>query len=414
MLSEEVIDMLVERLANRIEKANTYVLKEIGETIKKIGTLNATSSQQLYQLIRYGGDYDKIIRKLAEVTELNVKEIYKIFDEAAKTENIFFEKFYKYRGKKFIPYEYNTMLKNQVRALANLTVNNYMNISKTLAFAKRTPNGIIYTDLSKTYQDIIDKSILSISQGKTSYQDEIYSDIKELAESGIKTVDYASGRSVRLDSAVRMNVKSGLRDMRYEIQKIYGEEFEYDGWEVSVHEAPAPDHAEVQGRQFSIEEYDKLQKFGVAKDYKNKIINMHLDLKNAEASRISFRAIRQYNCYHYEFPIILGVSKPEYSDKELKNIIKRNNKKIKFDGKEYTKYECTQLQRKLELAIRKEKDKQIIAKASGNNKLVDKAQQKISQLTHKYNELSETSGLPTKVQRLRVVGYKRVAKSKLK
>lgn len=424
MLSEEVIDKVVERLTNRIEQGNTYVLKKIGETIKKIGTLNATSSQQLYQIIRYGGDYDKIVKKLAEITELNVKDIYKIFDEVAKTENAYFKQFYDYRGKKFIPYEENIQLQNQVRAIANLTANNYLNISRTMAFARKTANGIIYTNLSKTYQDVLDKGILSVSQGKTTFQEEMYSTIKELASSGIKSVDYASGKSMRLDSAVRMGIKSGLRDMRYETQKIYGEEFGYDGWEVSVHEAPAPDHAEVQGRQFSIKEYDKLQNIGVAKDYKGKEVNMHLDLKTAEATRISFRPIRKYNCLHYEFPIILGVSNPEYSEKELKNILEENNKKIEFDGKEYTKYECTQLQRKLELEVRKTKDQQIMAKASyykakpeEQNKfkeLIDESQQKITQLTRKYKELSNISGLPTKMQRMRVPQYKRVAKSKLK
>ena len=414
MLNEQVIDKVIERLVNRIEEGNTYVLKKIGESIKKVGTLTPTSSQQLYQLIRYGGDYDKIVKRLAEITKLNVKEIYEIFDEVAKAENVYFEKFYKYRNKQFIPYEYNTALQNQVRAIANLTVNNYMNISRTMAFARRLPNGIMYTDLSKTYQDVLDKAILSVSQGKSTFQSEMYSTIKELASSGIKTVDYASGRSIRLDSALRMNIKSGLRDMRYETQKIYGEEFGYDGWEVSVHPAPAPDHAEVQGRQFSIEEYDKLQRIGVAKDYKGKEVNMHLDLKSAEASRISFRPIRQYNCNHYEFPIILGVSEPEYNDKELKNIIKENNKKIEFDGKEYTKYECTQLQRKLELEIRKAKDEQIMGRASGINENVENAQNRITQLTNKYKDLLKVSGLPSKLDRARVPGYKRVAKSKLK
>lgn len=424
MLSEETIDKVVERLVARIEEGNTYVLKKIGESIKKVGTLTFTSSQQLYQLIRYGGDYDKIVKKLAEITELNVKDIYKIFDEVAKTENAYFEKFYKYRNKKFIPYQYNTTLQSQVQAIANLTANNYINISRTMAFARRTPNGIIYTDLSRTYQDVIDKAILSITQGKTTFQDEMYSTIKELAESGIKTVDYANGRSMRLDSATRMSIKSGIRDMRYEVQKIYGEEFGYDGWEISVHPAPAPDHEEAQGRQFSIEEYDKLQKTGVAKDYKGKEINMHLDLKSAEASRISFRKIRQYNCYHVEFPIILGVSKPEYTDKQLNEIMEENNKKIEFDGKEYTKYECTQLQRKIELEVRKTKDQQIMAKASYYKakpeeqnrfkELIDESQEKITQLTRKYKELSDVSGLPTKMARMRVSQYKRVAKSKLK
>ena len=407
MLSEEVIDKVVERLINRIEEGNTYILKKIGESIKKTSTISTSSAQELYQIIRYGGDYDKIVKKLAEITELNVKDIYKIFDEVAKKENIYFKKFYNYRGKKFIPYEYNTLLKNQVRAIASQTANTYMNLSRTTAFALRTPSGIIYTDLSRTYQNVLDKAILSVSQGKSTFQEGMYSTIKELASSGIRTIDYANGRSMRLDSAVRMNVKAGLRDMRYELQKTYGEEFGYDGWEISVHSAPAPDHAEAQGRQFSIEEYEKLQRIGVAKDYTGKEINMHLDLKSAQASLIKFRPIREYNCYHYEFPIILGVSEPEYSEKELQEIIDENNKKIEFGGKEYTKYECTQLQRKIELEVRKQKDLQIMAKASENDQLVGEAQQKITQLTQKYKELSDVSGLPTKMERMRVSGYQR-------
>jgi hypothetical protein len=65
------------------------------------------------------------------------------------------------------------------------------------------------------------------------------------------------------------------------------------------------------------------------------------------------------------------------------------------------------LQRQIELAIRKQKDVQIMAKASGNNKLLLRSQMKITQLTRKYRDLSKASGLPTKMERMRVPGYKR-------
>ena len=113
------------------------------------------------------------------------------------------------------------------------------------------------------------------------------------------------------------------------------------------------------------------------------------------------------NCYHYIFSIVLGASKPAYSDEELKQIIDKNNKGFELDGKHYSMYDGEQLQRKLELEIRKTKDTQIMAKASGNDELVGESQQKITQLTHKYNELSKISGLPTKKERLRVSGYRR-------
>ena len=64
--------------------------------------------------------------------------------------------------------------------------------------------------------------------------------------------------------------------------------------------------------------------------------------------------------------------------------------------------------------IRKQKDIQIMAKASGNKELVQESQQKITQLTKKYKELSDVSGLPTKMERMRVSGYRRTSVAKMK
>jgi hypothetical protein len=205
-----------------------------------------------------------------------------------------------------------------------------------------------------------------------------------------------------------MHLKGGLRELHNENQRLFGEEFGADGVEISVHQNPAPDHEKAQGRQFSNEQYNILNSGGTAIDYKGNSISLDHDHKNG------YRPISEYNCYHYIFSIVLGVSEPEYSDEQLQKIINDNDKGFEFEGKHYSNYEGAQLQRNIERAIREQKDIQIFAKASGNMELVDGAQQKIVQLTKKYKELSDISGLPTKMQRMRVSNYKRVAKSKLK
>lgn len=68
----------------------------------------------------------------------------------------------------------------------------------------------------------------------------------------------------------------------------------------------------------------------------------------------------------------------------------------------------TQLQRRIELNIRKQKDTQILARASGDNELVEQSQNKIRLLTNKYNELCNVSGLLPQKIRMQVSGYKRV------
>lgn len=401
MLDERLIDILVDRLVERIESTNAYILEQIGKSIKHIGTLSPSKAQQLIQILKYGGNFDKIVNRLAHVTQLNVNEIHEIFEEVAKNDYRFAKQFYDYRGIKYIPYEKNIALKRQIEALARITVGQYINISNTLAFARKVNGRIIYTSLSKTYQQVIDRVVLSIAQGKETFDTEISRIIKELCNSGIRTVDYASGRSQRLDSAVRMNIKGALRNLHNETQAIFGEEFGADGVEISVHINPAPDHAEVQGRQFSKEEFEKFQNDQDARDYKGKLFTHEHDGKDR-------RSISEYNCYHYTFDIVLGVSNPEYTDKELQQIIDDNNKGFEIGGKHYTMYEGTQIQRKIETEIRKQKDTQIMARAVGNEELAKQAQRKINILTKQYRELCKISGLPTTLERAKVSGYRRI------
>ena len=407
MIDERLIDKLVERLVDRIEEANTYTLQKIGESIKKIGALSPSKAQQLGQVLKYGGNYDKIVERLAKITELNVKDIYEIFEEVAKSDYAFAKQFYDYKGVKYIPYEENIALQNQVKALARITANEYVNFSNTLAFTKRVNGRVVYTDLARTYQDTLDKAILSVAQGKSTFDEQMYSTIKELASSGLKTVDYASGRSVRLDSSVRQHLKGALRNLHNETQAIFGEEFGADMIEISVHEHPAKDHL-VQGHQFLIEEFNKLQNGQQAKDLDGEVYTLD---HNADGS---FRPISEMNCYHYTFYGIAGVSKPNYSKQELDEIIKNNEKGAIIDGEHYTNYEISQMMRKLELQVRKQKDLQIIGKASNNKQIIDEAQNKITQLTQKYREISKISGLPTRMDRLKVSQYRRVSVAKMK
>lgn len=410
MLSDEMIEKVTERLVNRIEQGNTYVLQQIGKSIKKVGTLTPSKAYELEQILKYGGDYDKIVKKLAEITNLNVRDIKKIFEEVAKNDYQFAKQFYDYRGKKFIPYEQNEVLKRQVDILTKAMADTYISKTKAIGFSLKDDKGnVIFRTLEQTYQNAIDKAIVSISQGKSTFDQEMYSLMKEIGSSGIKTIDYESGRTMRLDSYFRMLTKDSLRQLHNEEQQIFGKEFDSDGVEISVHGHPAPDHELVQGRQFSKEEFDKFQNDEDAVSYDD--IEFPAISEETGHDR---RSISEYNCYHYVFAIVLGVSEPEYSNEQLQKIMDDNNKGFEYDGKHYTMYEGTQLQRKLETEIRKQKDIQIMGKAGDSKELIDEAQKNITTLTRKYKELSEVSGLPTKMQRMRVPNYKRVAKSKLK
>lgn len=335
----------------------------------------------------------------------NIQDIYKIFEEVAKNNKQFAKEFYKYRGIDYIPYSKDIALQNQVRSIADITASEYLNISRTrgIGFIFEDTTGQMYfKNIEQSYYEIIDRGILAISQGKETYQSEMRRIMKQLGHSGV--VIYESGRTRRLDSAIRMNLLDGIRQVSNETSKRFGEEYDADGIEISVHSNPAPDHAEVQGRQFStikpseseLSEWEKLEAGEVAKDY-NGISRQLGHSKNG-----SYRHISEYNCYHKVFSIVLGVSEPEYTEEQLKKIQEDNEKGFKFEGKHYTNYEGTQLQRKLELEIRKQKDTQVLARSGGDVQLAQEAQRNINILTHKYNDLCKVSGLLPKKVRMSV------------
>ena len=133
-------------------------------------------------------------------------------------------------------------MQNIVKSIATITADMYRNISNTsvIGFVQ---DGT-FKQLQQVYQDTIDKAILSISQGKQDFYSSMRQTLKELGGSGL--VQYESGRTRRLDSAVRMNLLDGIRQVSNETAQRFAQEYNADGIEISVHTNPAPDHSDVQ------------------------------------------------------------------------------------------------------------------------------------------------------------------------
>lgn len=403
MIIEKQEELLIKRFTDRINKANEYFLKTIGNYIKQIKGLSPTKAHQLVQILKYGGDYKKILKELNKYTDINIKDIETIFKEYAKKDAMFYEQFYQYRNKPFN----SDLLDKELKALSRVSQNVLYDYTRpnVLGFTIRdTKNNVVkFLNLKETYNMVLEQALLNVSQGKETFDVSMRKMLEDIGSSGLRKVEYESGRNYRLDSIVRMHLKDSLRDLHNRNVELYGEDFDADGYEISVHGYPAEDHEDVQGRQFYKDEYEKLQETGIAKDVNNKERDIRI--------KGNFRPISTMNCYHFIFPIIVGINKPEYTDKQLEDIKKQNRKGFDYEGKHYSMYEGTQLQRNIERNIREQKDIQILARASGDEELARSSQKKINLLSKKYKELSDISTLPTQKNRLSVSGYKKIKTS---
>ena len=116
------------------------------------------------------------------------------------------------------------------------------------------------------------------------------------------------------------------------------------------------------------------------------------------------RPIGTLNCGHAAFPILVGVSEPQYTPEELERFRADNETGVTVDGKHYTGYEAAQMQRKLERSIRAQKRRVLAAEASGDKEALTTAQIRLQRLRQEYGRFSKAAGLQTENERLHVAG----------
>lgn len=381
MQNEEKLNKILERFYVRFNKYNTKVLEELGNVIKQFDGLTPSQAHKLGQELKYSNNTNELLKELSRISGKSIKDINTLLDKVAK-ENMEFADAYNVK--------YTNEIRRYIQTIKEETNGTFKDLakSKNLGFSYKDKNGkMIFKPLKKVYTDLIDEAVYNVSSGVVDYQSAMRNTIKQLADSGVKTHEetttYKSGYNRRIDSSVRQAVLTGIRKINLGIQERVGEQFGADGYEISAHFPCAEDHLDIQGRQYTKEEYKELNE----------------DLT---------RPIGELNCTHFAFAIIIGVNLPSYSKKKLKEYRDKSLEEITYNGKKYTKYQATQVQRRFETEIRKQKDRQIISRASGDKEEISDAQRKISQLTKEYNKFSQVAGLDTYKNRLAVSGYHRL------
>lgn len=124
------------------------------------------------------------------------------------------------------------------------------------------------------------------------------------------------------------------------------------------------------------------------------------------------RPITQWHCRHLVHYVILAISKRTYTDEQLEQWKEDNKMGCQIDGQHYTRYQATQLMRKIELKIRKEKDTATLAKASGDTELRRQCQRNIVDLNKKYQSVADQAGMKPRFDKTRVEGYRETAEDR--
>lgn len=257
-------------------------------------------------------------------------------------------------------------------AFEKQTADRLKNLTKTTGF-KNTAFG--FTPIQHLYQKELDFALLKVASGVFSYDQVVNDCVHRLAQSGLRTIDYASGRSYQLDTAARMCVRTGLSQLSGKITEANIAKTGVELVITSQHMGSRPEHAVWQNKVFSYS--------GKNKKYP--------DFVKATGYG-SVEGLKGANCAHDFFPFWEGISVIPEDIKEPPPVI--------VNGKEYTYYQATQRQRSMERNIRATKREIEAQKAIGGD--TTELRKSLRQQAADYHSFSAAVGIRAKDNRLRV------------
>ena len=386
----ELLDAIPEEPAELFRGLELKLLKEICSRLKIAGQLNEVTVQDIRALRSHGIDLEDIKKAISETTNTGMDQLEKLLDDVVERN----QKYYTFMiDLAHVTAPERLVDERDIAAIRRQTWAAYKNITGSMGFLVVQGGRLTFLEPAKSYEWALDSALLQVQSGAISYNQAVASAVRQLADSGIKTVDYESGHVDSVDVAVRRAVMTGVNQLNQKYREQSMGYLETDLVEVTAHSGardtgtgPA-NHKNWQGKVYRWSQNPRASK-GNYPDF----------VKTTGFG--TGEGLGGWNCRHSYWPYIEGVSERTYTDKELSNI---DPPPITFDGRTYTAYEATQMQRKLERTVRKQRRRKDALEAAGLTEDAQAASIRLRRLNQEYKAFSKAAGLPMQPERIKVL-----------
>lgn len=334
----------VEKMSLRMESiwmdAENRIIQDIVRRIRKAGKITSTADYQINRLVEMGKSTEEVEKILKDALKATYPEMFKLYDEIAEWQYVRDKDLYEQINREFIPAEENEQLKQVSQAVRKQTQDELQNLARSYGFSVLMGNRRVFMPFSEYYQRYVDMAIMDVLSGAFDYNTVIRRVVTQMTNSGLRTVDYATGYSNRVHVAVRRSVLTGVSQITGELNKINAEKLGTNYYEVDWHPGARPEHRKWQGKVYSKEELVSVCGLGTA------------------------TGLQGANCYHDYYPFVKGTSERQWSDEWLRKQNAIENKTKRWQGKELDAYGITQQQRRMETAMRAQRSKIVALKTA--------------------------------------------------
>ncbi len=335
-----------EKLSRKIEKnysnLEMRILEDIVRRIRKTKEITSTADWQINRLRILGNSSEDIEKMLKETLDASYPQMFELYDKVIDWEYVRNKDIYEQINAEFIPYEENGELQQATNAMIRQTDAELQNITQSLGFYLDYGTGKpVITPLAEVYQKYLDAACIEIVSGAFDYNSVLRRVVTQLTNSGLRQIDYASGRANRVDVAARRAVMTGITQLTGHISDINAEKLGTEYFEIAWHAGARPTHQVWQGKVWSRQQLVTVCGLGTV------------------------TGLEGANCYHERYPFIPDISERNWTDEWLEKKNREENTPKEFRGKKYTVYEAKQRQRQMETAMRAQREKVQLLKAGG-------------------------------------------------
>ena len=213
----ELLDALPEELAELYRNLEIQLLEEICSRLNLSGQLNEVTVQAIRALRSHGISQEEIEKAIRNTTNISEKKLRELLDDVVERNQQYYSDLIDITG---VTAPEALVSAADIEAIRRQTLDTFRNLTASMAFL--VDNGRTLLAPARAYQSCLDKAILKIEAGATSYNESIKDAVRELADSGLKVVNYESGHIDAVDTAVRRAVLTGVDQLnqKYRVQSM--------------------------------------------------------------------------------------------------------------------------------------------------------------------------------------------------
>lgn len=249
-MRDDYKNQMASKIAGRYQDLELRIMKDIVRRIKKTGKITSTADWQINRLRILGYSSEDIEREIKKTLNASYPEMFELYDNVIDWEYVRNKDIYEQINAEFIPYEENRQLQQITDAIIQQSLEDLENVTKSLGFYLDYNGRKVLTPLSQVYTNYLDNACFDVVTGAFDYGSVLRRVVTQLTNSGLRQIDYSSGRANRVDVAARRAVMTGVAKLTHKITEYHMEQLGCEYVEVSWHAGARPSHSVWQGKVY--------------------------------------------------------------------------------------------------------------------------------------------------------------------